>query len=83
MIIKQPNGRYMRFSSVVDCPTHWNLTEEEMRKTLRQMYMEDLETKINIAIETAKDIKCAINSFVPNNMTDAEFKNILKECRKK
>ena len=80
MIIKQPNGRYMRFSIVVDCPTHWNLTEKEMRETLRQMYMEHLEERINFEIATAKDIKCAVDSFVPNNMSDAEFNHILKEC---
>lgn len=28
-LTKQPNGLYCRFSSIVDCPTHWNMTEEE------------------------------------------------------
>lgn len=28
-IAKQPNGLYCRFSTIVDCPTDWNMTEEE------------------------------------------------------
>ena len=28
-ISKQPNGLYCRFSTVVDCPTDWNMTEED------------------------------------------------------
>ena len=27
-IVKQPNGLYCRFSTVVDCPTHYNITKE-------------------------------------------------------
>lgn len=50
---------------------------------VKKKYMEDLENKINIAIETAKSIKCAVDSFVPNNMTDAEFNHILKVCHTK
>ena len=28
-IARQPNGLLCRFSSVVDGPTHWNMTEED------------------------------------------------------
>ena len=28
-ISKQPNGLYCRFSTVVDCPTDWNMTEDD------------------------------------------------------
>lgn len=28
-ISMQPNGLYCRFSGVVDCPTHWNMTRED------------------------------------------------------
>lgn len=28
-IAKQPNGLLCRFSSIVDCVTHWNMTEED------------------------------------------------------
>lgn len=28
-IARQPNGLFCRFSSIVDCPTHYNMTGEE------------------------------------------------------
>lgn len=28
-VSKQPNGLYCRFSTVVDCPTVWNMTRED------------------------------------------------------
>lgn len=27
---KQPNGRYCRYSTVVDCVTHYNMTEDDI-----------------------------------------------------
>lgn len=27
-VAKQPNGLYCRFSTVIDCPTDWNITAE-------------------------------------------------------
>lgn len=40
-IVKQPNGRYMRFSSTVDCPTHWNMTEEDYIKVCEERAREE------------------------------------------
>ena len=28
-VCKQPNGLYCRFSTVVDCPTDWNMTAKD------------------------------------------------------
>lgn len=35
-ISKQPNGLYCRFSTVVDCPTDWNMTEEDYVELYKQ-----------------------------------------------
>lgn len=35
-ISKQPNGLYCRFSTVVDCPTDWNMTEEDYVELCKQ-----------------------------------------------
>lgn len=48
-IFKQPNGLYGRFSSIVDCPTHINLTREDVielyaekaREEARRMFEND------------------------------------------
>ena len=78
-IVKQPNGKYMRFSTVVDCPTHWNMTEQD--------YIELCKAK---AVEEAKDVlknyvrpfDMVRKSFIPNNMTEEEFNNLLEEVKK-
>ena len=28
-VSKQPNGLYCRFSTITDCPTDWNMTEND------------------------------------------------------
>lgn len=79
-IVKQPNGLYCRFSTVVDCPTDWNMTEEEYIEMCVEMAKER-------AIEEAKrtlkyhlrPFEWVEEYFYPNNMTEEEFKECLKE----
>lgn len=75
-IAKQPNGLYCRFSTVVDCPTHWNMTEED--------YIELCKKKAEVeARETLKDylqdFNEVIERFNTTNMTEKKFKEFL-EC---
>ena len=75
-ISKQPNGLYCRFSTVVDCPTDWNMTEQDY-----------IDLCVGKAIEEAKDVldnylrpfEWVKDRFIPNNMTKAEFKKFLRE----
>lgn len=75
-IARQPNGLLCRFSTIVDCVTHYNMTEEEY-----------IEMEAEKAREAARDV---INNylrpyelideyFVPNNMSQVEFEAIKKE----
>ena len=41
-IAKQPNGLYCRFSTVVDCPTDWNMTEEDYLKLCAEKGREEV-----------------------------------------
>lgn len=34
LIAKQPNGKYMRISTVVDAPTHWNMSKVALHNYL-------------------------------------------------
>lgn len=79
-IFKQPNGRYGRFSTIVDCPTHFNMTREDYVELL----MERNGYNRKRAEEEADDIfahylkpysEC-LDSFVDNNMTNEEFQDI-------
>lgn len=75
-IVKQPNGLYCRFSTIVDCPTHINMTKEDYinycveRAKIEAMY--DLEQ----CLYPFEEIK---ERFAPNNMTRKEFKKCLKK----
>lgn len=75
-ISKQPNGKYCRFSTVVDTVTDYNMTEEEY-----------IEMCVKRAKEEARDVlanhtrpfEWVINYFHPNNNTIEGFVKILKE----
>lgn len=82
-LAKQPNGKYCRFSSIVDCPTHINMTFGDYVKVI-----EERGKTHEAAVEEAKDIiekwirpfEEVKERFVPNNMTRKEFKEVLKMC---
>lgn len=75
-ITKQPNGLYCRFSTVVDCPTHWNMTQDDYIEMRKQRAEKE-------AIDTLKhhlyDFELVKNRFCPNNMTQEEFEQFLKD----
>jgi len=75
-IAKQPNGKYCRFSSVVDCPTHWDMTEQDYIELCKQRAEEEAK---NILQNHVKSFELIKESFVPNNMTQGEFNKFLKE----
>ncbi len=79
MICKQPNGKYCRFSGVVDTFTHHNMTAEQY-----------IELKAEQAREEARDIlknhlfplEEAKERFQPRNMSKKKFKKICREMEK-
>lgn len=76
-IAKQPNGLYCRFSNVVDCPTHWNMTREDYLNNFTGSVpsREDGEYILeNWLLPFSKVIEC----FVPNNMSEEEFQELVK-----
>lgn len=75
-IAKQPNGLYCRFSSVVDCPTHWNMTREEYLNNVTGTVptREDGEDILDNFLLPFSEV---IERFVPNNMTQEEFGEII------
>ncbi|HYE12201.1 MAG TPA: hypothetical protein VEF53_18685 [Patescibacteria group bacterium] len=78
-IVKQPNGLYCRFSTTVDCPTHWNMTKEEYVN----MIMEKAKAEAEEILEKYLKPFEALNEwFIPNNMTQEEFDKLLKEMSK-
>ena len=67
---RQPNGLLCRHSTIVDCVTDYNMTEEDAR----WMFGEEIDKRI-------QPFSLVEESFVPNNMTEEEFEHILQEMR--
>lgn len=47
-IVKQPNGLYCRFSTIVDCPTHINMTRKEFKECLKKMELPKESVKMEV-----------------------------------
>lgn len=75
-IVKQPNGLYCRFSSVVGCPTDWNMTEEDYIELCKKKAEEDARETIKNHLKPFDEVK---ERFYPANMTESEFNDFLKE----
>lgn len=75
-IVQQPNGLYCRFSTVVDCPTDWNMTRADYRELKAKRAREDADFTIEHYLRPFEWLE---EYFMPNNMTEDEFKACLKE----
>lgn len=76
-IARQPNGLYCRFSTVLDCPTHWNITREQYLNNITgsvpyREYGEDVLK--NHVVPFFK----ILEDFQPRNMAEEEFKKIVE-----
>lgn len=75
-IAKQPNELYCRYSSVVDCPTNWNMTEEDYIEMCAEIARAEAR---NILQNYLHPFENVIDSFIPNNMTKKSFNKFLKD----
>jgi len=50
-IIKQPNGKYCLFSTIVDNITYYDLTQEEIVETWTESAKKGFERKVKIILE--------------------------------
>lgn len=77
-IAKQPNGLYCRFSTVVDCPTDWNMTEEDYIEYCANRAREEAKEILRNHLRPFDEV---IEYFLPINMTEEEFKKFLEEVK--
>lgn len=75
-IVKQPNGLYCRFSSVVDCPTHWNMTEEDYIEFCAELAREEARRTLEFRLRPFAQV---IENFYPHNMSLEKFKQVVKD----
>lgn len=77
-IARQPNGLLCRHSSVVDCITEYNMTEEEYIEKCAERARK--EARENLQRESfVKPYEWVIENFLPNNMSEEDFIRIRKE----
>lgn len=77
-IARQPNGLLCRFSTVVDTVTDWNMTDDEY-VLMHGRNVEDAIDTLEHHMQPFSEVK---TQFQPNNMTNCEFENLLKEMEK-
>lgn len=75
-IAKQPNGLYCRFSTVVDCPTDWNMTKEDYIEMCAEKAREEARRTLTNNLRPFDMVK---EYFYPSNMTETEFEKCLEE----
>ena len=77
MICRQPNGRLCRFSTVVGCITHYNMTDSDYRRNITKTVKsaEDAQDTIDNYI---KPFDWLNDYFVPNNMSREEHDALIK-----
>ena len=77
-IVRQPNGKLCRFSSVTDCPTHWNMTDEEYIKYCIDQARKEARDLIDHHLRPFSMIQ---SNFLDNNMSKRKFNEMLKEMK--
>ena len=75
-ISKQPNGKYCRFSTVVDTITHYNMTEEEYIEMCAERARKEAR---DVLERYTRPFQQVIDWFYPNNDTQQQFAEKLKE----
>lgn len=89
IFLKQPNGRYCRYSSIVDFVTHYNMTIEDVEEFLMDIARGEIKERLK-DIENDKEKRGWFKSFqdmaeamkvgVENGEYDRrEYQRILKE----
>ena len=79
-ISKQPNGKYCRFSTVVDTITNYNMTEEEYIELCKERAAQEAEKEAKDTLKHfTMDFSMVKERFFPNNMSVDKFNEILKE----
>ena len=77
-IARQPNGLLCRHSTIVDCVTDYNMTEEDYINLCVERAKEEAREVLDKYI---KPFDMVEECFCPNNMSEEEFKEILDDMK--
>lgn len=74
-VARQPNGLLCRFSDILDCPTHYNMTDEEYVEMCAERAREEARDVIKNDLRPFELVK---ERFIPNNITNEKFDRLYK-----
>lgn len=77
-VTRQPNGLLCRFSSIVDCPTHYNMRDDEYIEMCAERAREEAR---DVLEKHLKPFEWLRDYFRADNMSQEEFEKILKEMK--
>lgn len=80
MIAKQPNGLYCRISTVVDAPTHWNMTEQDYIDMCVEKAEKEAKDVIANYCYRFDDALERVRYGKDTNMTTEEYEKFIKDC---
>lgn len=75
-VTRQPYGLLCRFSSIVDCPTHYNMTDDEYIEMCAERAREEARDVLENHLKLFEWLR---DYFRADNMSQEEFEKILKE----
>ena len=82
-LIKQPNGKYCRFSTIVDCPTDINMTFEDCVLVVMRNQHSNEERAIvevtDVFNYQLQHFERVLRAFYPNNLSEKSFLELVKK----
>ena len=81
-IARQPNGLLCRFSTVVDAPTHYNMTEEEYIEYRAECAREEARFDLTRSY-FVKPFENVLKYIRFNNISEKEWQDVLEKMNKK
>lgn len=82
IIAKQPNGLYCRISTIIDTPTHFNMTKQDYIDLCVEEAKREAESLLEICYDFDRALSY-INYGDNTNMTNEEYKQFIEYCNTK
>lgn len=83
IIAKQPNGLYCRISTIIDAPTHFNMTEQDYIDLCVERAKKEAESVLENYCYDFDKALTYINYGDDTNMTNEEYEQFIKYCNTK
>lgn len=85
MITQQPNGLYARISTIVDAPTHENMTKEDLTQYLHDTgQIDDFTPDVeSFLMKYSWSFEAACDGITSLNMTEKEKRDWIKKVSRK